>query len=206
MCTCYLIIVLAYFTEMNLCKILYVQTFTGTPVLALAGTADSSTQQTIIDSLAIKKSCIKIFVSPNRPNIRISVCKTSKSEIFTKLNWLISMVKVKGRLTPKTLIFCNTMTDIANVLNYLLMILGESAYHPTTSRNICDCLIGVYHANTWSHTKEMIVSSLKNVTQSTKRIIIASTALSMGVNFPDIEYIINWGPPRTLLDYHQEAG
>ncbi|CAB4011422.1 Hypothetical predicted protein [Paramuricea clavata] len=70
----------------------------------------------------------------------------------------------------------------------------------------CDCLIDVYHANTWSHAKEMIVSSLKNVHQSTKRIIIASTALSMGVNFPDIEYIINWGPPRTLLDYHQEAG
>ena len=28
----------------------------------------------------------------------------------------------------------------------------------------------------------------------------------MGVNFPNIRYIINWGPPRTLLDFHQEAG
>ena len=34
----------------------------------------------------------------------------------------------------------------------------------------------------------------------------ASTALSMGVNFPDIRYIINWGPARTLIDQHQEAG
>ena len=59
---------------------------------------------------------------------------------------------------------------------------------------------------TWSHAKEMIVSSLKNVHQSTKRIIIALIALSMGANFPDIEYIINWDPLRTLLDYHQEAG
>ena len=28
----------------------------------------------------------------------------------------------------------------------------------------------------------------------------------MGVNFPDIRYIINWGPARTVIDQHQEAG
>ena len=28
----------------------------------------------------------------------------------------------------------------------------------------------------------------------------------MGVNFPDIRYVINWGPARNLLDHHQEAG
>ena len=28
----------------------------------------------------------------------------------------------------------------------------------------------------------------------------------MGVNFSDIRYVINWGPPRCLLDYHQEIG
>lgn len=34
---------------------------------------------------------------------------------------------------------------------------------------------------------------------------MASTALSMGVDFPDIRYVVNWGPARTLLDQHQEA-
>lgn len=42
--------------------------------------------------------------------------------------------------------------------------------------------------------------------QTNKRIIVASTALSMGVNFGDVRYIINWGPARTLLDQLQEAG
>lgn len=28
----------------------------------------------------------------------------------------------------------------------------------------------------------------------------------MGVNFLDIQYIVNWGPARSLLDQHQEAG
>lgn len=28
----------------------------------------------------------------------------------------------------------------------------------------------------------------------------------MGINFPDIRYIIHWGQPRNLLDYHQQSG
>ena len=36
-----------------------------------------------------------------------------------------------------------------------------------------------------------------------KRTVIAT---SMGVNFPDIRYVINWDPPRCVLDYHQESG
>lgn len=28
----------------------------------------------------------------------------------------------------------------------------------------------------------------------------------MGVNFPDVRYIIHWGPARNMLDYHQESG
>ena len=42
--------------------------------------------------------------------------------------------------------------------------------------------------------------------QTKKRIVVASTALSMGVNFGDIRYVINWGPARNLLDQLQEAG
>ena len=37
-------------------------------------------------------------------------------------------------------------------------------------------------------------------------LVVATTALSMGINFPDIRYIINWGHAPNLLDHHQEAG
>ena len=39
-----------------------------------------------------------------------------------------------------------------------------------------------------------------------KRVIVATTALCMGVNFPDVRFIVNWGPARSILDQHQEAG
>ncbi|CAB4033633.1 mediator of RNA polymerase II transcription subunit 34-like [Paramuricea clavata] len=52
--------------------------------------------------------------------------------------------------------------------------------------------------------KERIVKSLKG--DGSKRIIIATSALSMGVNFPDIRFIVMFGPPRDILDLHQKAG
>lgn len=42
--------------------------------------------------------------------------------------------------------------------------------------------------------------------QGLKRVAIATTALSIGVNFPDVRYIVHFGPARTLLDFHQQAG
>lgn len=39
-----------------------------------------------------------------------------------------------------------------------------------------------------------------------KRVAIATTALSVGVNFPDVRYVVHFGPARNLLDFHQQAG
>jgi superfamily II DNA helicase RecQ len=58
---------------------------------------------------------------------------------------------------------------------------------------------------TWTENKDKFLKDFKEG-DSIKRIVIASTALSMGVNFSDVRYVVNWGPARTLLDYHQEAG
>ena len=57
----------------------------------------------------------------------------------------------------------------------------------------------------WTETKEEFLSSFKSQTLL-KKVVVSSTALSMGVNFPDVKFAVNWGPPRTLLEYHQEAG
>ena len=65
-------------------------------------------------------------------------------------------------------------------------------------------IIGIFHSTSWPESKERIMKSLRE--NGTRRVIVAGTALSMGFNFPDIRYIINWGPARTLLDFHQEAG
>lgn len=67
----------------------------------------------------------------------------------SQLDWLIELTKRKGKETPKTVIFCNTLRDIACVVNLLLLKLGEDVYVPAGSRNPKDFLIGIFHSVSW---------------------------------------------------------
>jgi len=44
-------------------------------------------------------------MSPERENLRITVVKCKKAEMFSKLDWLVEMVRQKGKNTPKTMFF-----------------------------------------------------------------------------------------------------
>jgi len=145
-----------------------------------------------------------IIMSPNRKHLRFSVKKTKKEFIYDHLKWLIKDIQERGEMTDKTIIFCNLVSDIACVMNHLMLKLGQSAYSPIGSQNPKDCLLGIYHSSSWQRSKDRVMESFKG--QGKIRVVVASAALSMGVNFPDIRYVVNWGPPRSLLDFHQEAG
>ena len=41
---------------------------------------------------------------------------------------------------------------------------------------------------------------------STLRVLIATTAFGMGVDIPNISWIVHWSPPRLIEDYVQETG
>ena len=125
--------------------------------------------------------------------------------MFKHLELLVGVKKEKRINTPKTIVFCNgTLTDIGAVFNFLLLKLGGTAYSPDNIQASDNCLIGIYHSLTLNKYKERVVESFKN--DRKRRVVIASSALSMGVNFPDVRYVIHWGPARNLLDYHQESG
>ena len=175
-----------------------------TPMLALTGTADKGTSAAISSGLSLKKDKVELFVSPNRENLRISVIKTKKSDAFENLHWMVKMIRENGLECPKTLLFCNTMKDVAEVANYLLFKLGKDAYYSHDSKKMADCVIAIYHSMTWQQYEERVVSSMKG--SGKKRVIIATSALIMGVNFSDVRYVVHWGPARNLLDHHQQAG
>ena len=143
-------------------------------------------------------------MSPNRLNLRFSVQKVKKEQHLKKLDWLVDLVKKEGINTPKTIVFCNTMNEIAIVVNYLMSQLGKKVFVPNYSSVKDNCLIGIYHSNSWQSSKDRVMEQFKS--GGVKRVIIATTALCMGVNFPDVRFIINWGPARSILDQHQEAG
>ena len=64
--------------------------------------------------------------------------------MFKHLAWPIHLLKVSENNTLKTIVFCNgTLTDIAAVLYYLLLELGEAAYVRSHSQTSENCLIGI---------------------------------------------------------------
>lgn len=157
--------------------------FKGTPLAALTGTADESTLRVVSEKLVLKQPLV-IRISPNRKNIRFSVKKNKKEHLLAELDWLIEHIKANGESTPKCIIFCNTMNEIACVTNYVMLKLGKEAYLPPLPRQPSNCLVGIYHSTSWAHSKERIINSFKG--NGKTRVVISSSALSMGVNFPDV--------------------
>ena len=78
----------------------------------------------------MSKSTVELFVSPNRINLSFDVRKVKKQELMEELCWLVEELKDKGPESPQTIIFCCTLTDIAKVITWLLMKLGDSAFYP----------------------------------------------------------------------------
>ena len=58
---------------------------------------------------------------------------------------------------------------------------------------------------TWPKYKSRVADSFKN-DSGRVRVVVATSALSMGVNFPDVTYVIHFGPARSTVDHIQEAG
>ncbi len=174
------------------------------PLVALTASLRMSLCKTLQEVLHLKDP-FKINASPNKDNVRMSVNKVkSIEEALKSLDWLIEELREKRGAAPKTLLFCNVITDIAHVLSYLLMKLGNDAYMENDGTK--HWLLGVYHAKTWESTKATISEDFQ-ILDAKVRVNIATSALSMGVDYPDVRNIVHFGSPsRTLEGHIQELG
>ena len=97
---------------------------------------------------------VKLFVSPNRENLKFKVAKVKKDETVAQLTWLVNELKEKGPLTPQTLIFCCTVRDIATIVNWFLVKLFLRRLAPMTWSTYLglSMTMKVNHV-TWTHCK-----------------------------------------------------
>ena len=124
---------------------------------ALTGTADDSTQQNIRKALNMKHDTLTVYVSPNRTNLRFAVKKVKKDVQLNDLQWLIDILKEKGKDTPKTMIFCNTIWTKLQVLPIICCSSWQKIKAPE------NCLLSIYHSNTWQESKDRILASWKEM-------------------------------------------
>ena len=61
-------------------------------------------------------------------------------------------------------------------------------------------IVGIFHSMTLKKYKDRVMDSFK-VNEGNVRIVLTSSALGMGVNFPDVRYVVHLGPARSILDH-----
>ena len=64
--------------------------------------------------------------------------------------------------------------------------------------------MGVYYSQTPQSLKDTVTTSFEG--DGFTRVAIASSSLSMGVDFPNVKYVIHFGPSKSLSSQLQEAG
>ena len=174
-------------------------------MLALTGTATNDMKKLIIKQLTVIEDTLVINIDPDRPNIRFTVIKTTKKDHLLHLQWLVNLIKVERENTPKTIIFCSTIHEVAKLIGHLFTVLGNEAYALNQPCMAPNRHFGTYHSMTLSKYKERVSDSLRN-DDGNVRVVVATSALSMGVNFPNVKYIIHMGPARNAVDHIQEVG
>ena len=177
---------------------------TNTPVLALTATSTLNVRTKIIQHLGMG-SCTIVQGSLDRPNIRYSAVKVSR-DLQVAFGWLLQEIEMKRTSLPRTIIFCCSIKTCASLFKLFLSHLREKSYEPVGSElSVANRLFAMYHARIDDSDKSEILASLKDPDGKCR--LFCTVAFGMGVNIPDIRYIIHYGPPPTDVDnYFQECG
>lgn len=83
-------------------------------------------------------------------------------------------------------------TDLFTVLSYLLMKIGDLHIKSPPK-----CPPWVYHSNNLVELKDPMKRSIK-FDNGPVRMVLAISAISLGVNFKNIRYVIHYGPAPDL--------
>jgi len=173
-------------------------------VLALTATATKETLRCVEDRLAMKDVKV-IGLHSSRPNIKYIV-KSSilVEELATMLT--TELVTLRTR-TPKTVVFCRTLLQCANLLASLTRHLKENITEPPgmPATNINYRLIDIFTSGSTAEMRELIIQEFCK-RETHLRMIIATSAFGLGVDCVDISRVIHWGPPSTLEELAQETG
>lgn len=149
------------------------------PMMALTATATLKVQEDIIERLALK-NVRRHEASFIRKNLSYNVHNTAN-----KLDYLISYC---AKNKDVGIIYCQTRRSVKEVAKKLLA-------------NQISC--GIYHGGMGSDERSIMLNHW--LSEKTK-IMVATNAFGMGIDKPNVRYVIHYEVPTTLEAYFQEAG
>lgn len=154
------------------------------PVIALTATATEKVRQDIMKNLDIEDANMYIS-SFNRPNLYYEV-RHKPVEERSQLHQIIKFIK--DNPNKSGIIYCMTRKKVESVAELLnLNNIKALPYHAGLD------------ANTRAKTQDMFLKEDIDV-------IVATIAFGMGIDKPDVRYVIHYDMPKSLDGYYQETG
>jgi ATP-dependent DNA helicase RecQ len=153
------------------------------PVIALTATATPKVQSDIIKNLGLKDP--EVFISSfNRPNLYYEIQPKIKKDQTIK-----SIVKFIVQMKGKSGIIYTLNRKTTEELADMLMANGIKAV--------------AYHAGLDSKLRAERQDLFLN---EDVQVIVATIAFGMGIDKPDIRFVIHYNIPKSIENYYQETG
>ncbi len=150
------------------------------PVMALTATADETTRNDIARLLQLDDPLIQVS-SFDRPNIRYTLV-----EKFKPTEQLLRYVQdQRGKCG---IIYCNSRAKVEDTAARL------------QSRGLS---VGAYHAGMDNAHRAHVQEAFQ---RDDLQIVVATVAFGMGINKPNVRFVVHFDIPRNIESYYQETG
>ncbi|KAM5573738.1 ATP-dependent DNA helicase Q-like 2 [Rosa sericea] len=160
--------------------------FPKVPVIALTATATQKVQSDLMEMLHIPR-CVKFVSTVNRPNLFYMVReKSSIGKVV--VDEIAEFIRDSYSDNESGIVYCFSRKECEQVAKELRER-GISAHH--------------YHA-------DMDVNARENVhmrwSKSKLQVIVGTVAFGMGINKPDVRFVIHHSLSKSMETYYQESG
>ena len=154
----------------------------GPPILALTATATTNVREDVVRFLGLRDHAV-VAGSPHRANLAFEVLH-SRGDARLR-----ALVRFARRLRRPGIIYCTTTREVDNVYAALQMLrIPAHRYH------------GKMASGERDHQQEMYMKTGR------RTVMVATSAFGLGIDKPDIRYIVHYQSPASLEQYVQEAG
>ncbi|RLM16147.1 ATP-dependent DNA helicase RecQ [Gibbsiella quercinecans] len=156
------------------------QRYPSMPVIALTATADEATRGDIVRLLALQDPLIQVS-SFDRPNIRYTLV-----EKFKPLEQLWRFVQ--DQRGKSGIIYCNSRAKVEDTAARL------------QSRGLS---VAAYHAGLDNDRRAQVQEAFQ---RDDLQVVVATVAFGMGINKPNVRFVVHFDIPRNIESYYQETG
>jgi len=152
------------------------------PVLALTATATESVREDLIRILDLQDPLV-IVASPHRPNLCFEVIECGSTARLRAIARLILRLRRPG------IVYCSTTKEVDAVQGALkAMGIPAHRYH------------GGLKGSERKAEQELFMK------RGRRLVMVATSAFGLGIDKPDIRYVVHYQTPASLEQYVQEAG